>query len=323
MPVERWTIISGTWFITNNRLHEIGTSGALIIANARTTQLCFYVRVEVPEIVLNATYRLVANYLDVDNYHFADVTYNGTQVTLSLYKRYGGVTELLESGTFDMIVQGGESVTLTLCLDPTLFSVCTTLPEQCVFAEPSLIEDGLQAGLGNGSALAIEYDNFLFELTAECDPECPTCAYCCMGTEPTGPLTITFYTLAPKDCPSIEGLQFSLPKVGPSHWHLSLKSDPCFGSAEIDVLCVLYGGTWESYYLTVQWLPDPNPVPCFNTQQDPYIAVLIPSNGDCDPFSITYSTVILFPEWTGTAPPGPYECCACENYEVEMYAVVG
>jgi len=220
--VSGWDERSGDWQITSNELTEAGTSGALIILNAFHSKLSWNVIVSPGSagIISGAKYRLVANYLDDSNYHYAEFEYNSStlSITIKLCTISGGTIKE-DTWTEDVVADDMEApwVTFSLCLDPSIFTA-TLINKTTRFIvvqddAPSLIAGGYKVGLGSGSATAIAYEDFYAEETAYYNGTCTVCARKCCARCPgwewderdgkwfwTGNLCMT---LSSVDCPEL------------------------------------------------------------------------------------------------------------------------
>lgn len=191
--VTGWDERSGDWQITSNELTEAGTSGALIVLDAFHTRLSWNVIVSpgAAGMVSGAKYRLVANYLNDANYHYAEFEYNSStlSITIKLCSISGGVLKQdtwIEDITADDMA--APWVSFSLCLDPSIFSA-TLIHRTTRFIvvhdeAPTLIAGGYKVGLGNGSAVAIAYEDFYAEETAYYNGNCTICGRKCCARCP-------------------------------------------------------------------------------------------------------------------------------------------
>lgn len=217
--VSGWTEVSGAWQILDNKLREDGNSGAKIIADRAGTTLSFWVTATIPAIIQDAIYILISNYKDSSNYFSA--TYQFTQsggvdyLTIKLYK----AGTLLREQTWGFSGMIGEIANIYSCLTAENFSACITFDNfptvikcRCYLA-PELYADGFKVGLGNGSSIAIDYDNFSFFETQYTNPSilCPTCppicgCMCYGGDSLCEDGTQNLYFTIESDCLQLDGL---------------------------------------------------------------------------------------------------------------------
>jgi hypothetical protein len=145
------------------------------------------------------------------------------------------------------------------------------------------------------------------------DQDCCCACGCGSKGEPAGNVTVTFYT---DECVALNGISYELIRIGGQVWRLSTNDDSCFGDSIIELACSLYDpyGSVDSYTLSVKWLPNPNPVPCFTSSEaDPLMCHWGPPSGTCDPFDLVFPESVIYAVWWGQESEGPYDCCECEN----------
>jgi len=152
--------------------------------------------------------------------------------------------------------------------------------------------------------------------TCGCPPECGT----------TAAVVVTFHTSPPWDCSALDGLEFTLPRLGTRQvWRLVLDDDPCFGDATIEFMCSLYDpfNAWASYTLSIKWDGDEDTGQCFTSSQgDPQTLYLTMETGTCDPFCLTTVTGTIYPSLQGLPDEPEWDCCVCANYKVDIYATI-
>jgi hypothetical protein len=157
----QWDTRQGSWSIAQNRLEQSGSAGAIALAHRRSTGLGFVVIADTPDVPDGSKYRLIANYVDDNNYHFAEYEFTSTHLTMRLYKRINGDNGVpLEERTWPADFTGGEQA-FDLILSHKIFLAGQKYsPYQIWRPNPTLLVDGYGAGLGNGEDEPIKYDNF-------------------------------------------------------------------------------------------------------------------------------------------------------------------
>ena len=300
--VTAWTEVSGDWDIDTNQLKQVAAANAIIIADQAPSRPSWYVNVRVLSTIANAIYRVIANYKDSSNFHFADFVFTATGFTISLYKKTAGSNSLLAAGSFDAAVDWTSAdVELKICLWSELFfgridsagNPSLIFKSVWVFA-PTLHADAQQVGLGNGSALDIWYDDFLIEETdhtASTAAECPVCFCGC------GPYQTLCATIHSTDCLAIDGKTFEFEFVPASYtWEpIDLVGEDCL---------FIKPGTLLECDATLHDIER-----CMGLKLTFYApecvvsTALYPSSCDCDPLSVTFGPFTID---NGTPP-----LCAC------------
>lgn len=175
-----WEPRHGNWSVNNQLLHENGTPGALIVARRQPPDLGFLIGAETPQVASGAAYRLIANYVDDDNYQFAEYAFTATELTMRLHRRTNGSDgDPLVSRTWNASMVGNEQ-SFGLYLSPKLFWATQKYPPYQVWVtNPSLFTAGYGSGLGNGAAIALDYDNFLLRQNGDVLSGCTKVACRC------------------------------------------------------------------------------------------------------------------------------------------------
>ena len=247
--VDGWTEVSGDWSILSNQLHETGTVGATIIANAASPDVSFYVAVDVPSVAENAIYRVIVNYVDASNYHFAEFEFLIDTLKIRLYKRSGGTnTQLVSKEWGDVEVVGIEESFL-VCFSSKIFYASQKYAPYCAWiVDPIAHATGKQAGLGNGSSVTIDYDNFSFERSGDTVVGCLVCGCRCNGD----PLPMTVHAQCTfggnfSPCLPVDVTLDAL-TIGSPHFFATVE---WYGSALVD--CLACPGILDSFTVSVSF----------------------------------------------------------------------
>lgn len=188
-----WTEVSGDWEIVGGELQENATSGAIVISTLYHTRTSFYLYAPLGAdgMVSGRKYRLIANYLDASNYHYAEYEYDSgaLSITIRLVSASGG-TYRTEEWTEDVVADDMvyPYVALALCLDPSIFTA-TLLNRTTRFISvaqdpPTLVSGGYKVGMGNGAASQINFDSFLATESSYYNSSCQPCPKKCCARCP-------------------------------------------------------------------------------------------------------------------------------------------
>jgi hypothetical protein len=299
--VAGWDERSGDWSILTNQLHEAGTTGALIVTNADVPRLSFWVAVEIPALIEDAIYKLVANYLDDSNYFSATfqlVTVTGLSqtFTIKLYKSGNLLRE--ETWAFNDVI--GEEASLYICLTDETFTACASIGGiatyfcRCIF-DPVLIAGGFKAGLGNGSDIAIDYDNFLFYETQHTNPlnTCPdclnSCGCSCSGSDSlceNGDQDLHFEIVS--TCEVLNGITgvltyYYTPPTPEFPWWEWVSATGLISRITLSCDPDSVGTRWEMYLLGVE-----------SASANCGVTIVgVPSDGECKPFALKFDGEVV------------------------------
>jgi hypothetical protein len=301
-----WREFQGDWSLADGALQESGTNDALVVAWRSATDLSFWIIATIPEVVENAVYRVIANYVDPNNYHVAEFNFTTTTLSIRLYKRSGGNNgdPTTKSYNVNWVGDPGE---LVVCLSEKVFQAqfdpevsIDQLYAACT-SDVSLHAEGYQAGLGNGSAHAIEYSSFLFQETGYTVEGCLTC-YCKCPCDPL--LKDLKLTLVSQDCPDLDGCTWDLIRQGVASetWILNEDQGTCpsvLGAIAATLTCDADAEEdgCSKYRLWFNLVTSECPV----TQGDHES----PSACTCEPFYLRYAGYVM-----GNAG----DCGLCENW---------
>lgn len=215
-----WTELDGDWAIIDWTLGEAGNEDALVKFNLPAPSENHVVYVDTVDEEPGKIYRVILNYKDENNYHFADFEClpwdpsKGYVRWWKLYKRSAGVNSLLKSeevlgATLDPPYRTGR--TLYVCIggnpdeegnidEQNIYADSTYTVLGSAWASTTTIPDGFYSGLGNGAETIVVYDNFKFYKHRIDDPDCFSCTCTCDGHLWPLELAIRIYS-EPGRCP--------------------------------------------------------------------------------------------------------------------------
>lgn len=280
----QWETVQGSWSILNQRLRESGNAGALAVPYRAAGERSFFVLGHTPELVNGAVYRVIGNYVDSDNYYFAEFAFSTTEVQVRTYRRAVGNDDLLKSDSWNVNWLGWSGQFL-MCLSHKSF-LAEFEPDAshddryavCQGA-PSLHSCGYRAGLGNGGSVPVEYDSFIFQETGYTKEGCPTC-YCKCPCDPVLK-TLKLRFISP-DCPELDGCTFDMNRHGfDDYWELNAGVTNCTyiqGTLTATLVCDTdaEGDGCQEYRLSFFWEES-----CCPTTQFHWAS---PSQCACQPF---------------------------------------
>lgn len=160
---ENWDEVSGSWEYTEPGLRETSGGGALAICEVETAT-------EEQSIIMGAVrdhvdiVGVVCNYLDSENYFYAEIEGTVTQTLVRLYRVEGGTPTLLHDNV--IAPPAGVSEGFSVCLSYTSFTVHVGQGIVYVCLDEiitPLHTGGKKAGLRNGGTSTIDYDEFVLE----------------------------------------------------------------------------------------------------------------------------------------------------------------
>ncbi len=192
-----WDQVLGSWSIDGSfRLTESGTSGATIATTNPVFPRPFHHLVKttlLADLPVGAKPRVIANYLDADNYFFAEfekLSTAPTQGTLRIFRRAGGSDGSALATLTDAVQDvpsGGEGPQLEVCFTSETFAahvshVLDTVTTGFVFVcDPEIFTNGNFAGLGNGHTTVVKFVDFVIQELEPSPGSCPTCTCTCEG----------------------------------------------------------------------------------------------------------------------------------------------
>lgn len=206
-----WDERSGDWEIFGNELKENGNAGALVVCTTESPGSPFDAFVSIDlrdDIADGAKPRIIVNYLDDDNYFFAELTISmPDSSTLRLWRRAGGTNTAL---TAPVTLVGLTLNSLSACfIDESFAAHVTAAPQEWLWVcHPATHANGRKAGIGNGGNVAFTCDTFLFLRHLIRSPSgfvCPSCQCTCdldTGKKHCLPWTLTL-TISTNDTCSV------------------------------------------------------------------------------------------------------------------------
>ena len=190
-----WTEDAGSWAIVSNTLQTSSTN-AIVRSNTAHPDGTGQQRltVDVKSSATDDLVRVIIGYVDLDNYHFAELKI-GASGYLKLWKRSGGVnTELQTKATAAFTT--GSFVNVSVCLTRGLNSISVTAGSEVIAKGTTVPGSADEFALATGGTVTgtVTFDNFVSERTGPSET-CPNCV-----------------AVAPNDCPSnlCDGDIFSL-----------------------------------------------------------------------------------------------------------------
>lgn len=184
-----WIILDGNWLAGIGVLGEEGHPGAIILTSAQSPSEAMVVEVWTLNEQVTATYKIIVNYLDADNYHFAlfekDMSPGGVS-KISLWARREGVNTLLTSETIIGIGEHPPNYdrVFTACFGANqFFAAVGTAVISSVWTETTAIPNGRRAGLSHDNTFPTYYYGFIMTKHVVDDPKCGSCVCACEGTQ--------------------------------------------------------------------------------------------------------------------------------------------
>lgn len=161
--------VAGTWDIESNRLKATAASGVVVTAALSATQL---VSVTVRGSANGQQARILLDYVDTNNYYFAQVQF-GPSPHLRIYRRSGGSDTQLATTTVTAAIN--TDYTFTFCNGSNTTRLCASFNGVSLDAagfSPTTLPVGL--GTGTLSSGNVQFDNLTITRTnGVCDPcEC-------------------------------------------------------------------------------------------------------------------------------------------------------
>ena len=185
-----WAEVLGDSDIFSNTLRI--PAGGLVVTTYEHSDTRMVVYAKFPTTPVGSKPRIIVNYLDEDNYLFAELDIQSPNTFLSVNSRIGGVeTDLapFPGGYSIGAYAGGE---ITVCFSGT--SIAATVAENAGQWACAPDTGGKKAGLGNGGSGSIQADDFSWKehfYTLQ-RADCPKCLCLCEGYCISKTLTATF-----------------------------------------------------------------------------------------------------------------------------------
>lgn len=247
--ISSYTQVAGTWTVdTGDSRIETSSNNALLIINTAATFERGVVGAQING-GANTICRVVGNYVDDENYLYAEFEFNGAggASIMRLGMVVAGVeTELAETATSGIT---SNPPRLTLCWDGTWAkAICinnASLTSPCFLREAyTPFSTGLQAGLATVTASASTYfDTLTFSRHLVDGGSCPQCDICtpCSDAHPTevhvelSGVTITGNPLNCADCDDWNDVLWVLAKTSASCTYLLNAGGPCASSITFNI----------------------------------------------------------------------------------------
>jgi hypothetical protein len=292
-----WDARQGSWSIVTNRIRESGTAGALVIARRYAANMSFRISVDSPpNVPANAVYRVIANYLNDDNYHFGEFEFTQQELIIRLCRRTAGSNSQLLERRWDVNLVGSPQA-FNVCFTDKVFSAHQSYPPyEAWVVDPSPITGGYGCGLGNGkNNIPIEYDNFYLEEHYDTNPSCNMCVCRCCDVPLPMSLTATCsFVGALGQCKettvSLEARVPSLDWEGGRTWYgeATVDTSECNEALDPFTMKVVFycggcsNGKPHQWYAKV-WTPS------YLGEGEGY---QVPDSGCCDPFSVNFKFLL-------------------------------
>lgn len=180
-----WSAVAGSWAISVGALQTTSSDGILLHVAESPVASEISLSVRAAGTASNDEVRLLLDYLDTDNYKFAQLII-GTSKTLKIFKRVAGVnTELASVAS---TTSTSSFVTLKFCqLDGKLFASTPSANVSATEASNSNLKVAIATGTLTGTA---SFDDFSASRTDGACPGCWPCSGCTAGFGP-GQLQVT------------------------------------------------------------------------------------------------------------------------------------
>ncbi len=323
---SNWDEVSGSWEYTGPGLREnSGVAGGLAICEIETAT-------EEQSIIMGAVrdhvdiVGVVCNYLNSENYFYAEIEGTVTQTLVRLFRVAGGVATPLHANT--IAPPAGVNEGFSVCLSHTSFTVSVGqgLVYVCLdeIASP-LHTGGKKAGLRNGGTSTIDYDEFvlenysgldgIFDDSKCCDKQCE----CVSGAERfciPNELTLTFVTTG--GCSGqLSGVTIDLVwQPIAERWQSTGNNPSCAnldGGADMTwgLFCNqsnCFGPPVTATFRLISWqgsdICDTVVDGCLDADDEQ-------SSFTCDPLSIIFPTH----PFSAVLPPDPEDCGCCDQLQ--------
>lgn len=307
VPGNYWTEVIGDSAIDSNQVKIPGPGLIATTAVNRGVDGRVYVTVPANSFVPQRQHRLIINYLDEDNYIFAEIeTGVGTveNADIRLFNRVEGANNLLDSGVGLEYPLLQDAAFLLLCRTETgVYFQCPGFfgGNHLLFSCVPVDNLGRKGGLGNGGSNDIWFDTFGLKEGYQTDPLCPKCF--CECVDETGdhcvPHELTLEIEATDLCVCQHGLTVPLTldeELFPEFVWKGSATLPYFdcnsgqsGLHEFKLECS------ENWQLTTTAT-----FSCQNVQTPVVVS--------CDPFYLEYDWELCYGYW-GPPPPGGHDEC--------------
>lgn len=295
----QWSQRSGSWSISSDRLVESGNDDAVIIAQRAVSDMSFRVVASIPNVPSGAIYRAIVNYVDDDNYHFAEIDFTSGALTIRLCKRSGGSNSTLKERSWDGSMVGSPQ-SVGVCFTEKIFSAGQEYePYMLWITDPTPHDGGYRAGLGNGANVEIEFDDFWLSEHLDTNADC---AYCvCRCDNVPLPMTLTAHVTFKNSLEDCEPVEVTLEAIrSTANPEPDWEQGQWYGTATVD--CSNCTDPIDPFELQITFRCDPN---CDEDPGGPYWLRVQDNDalaGDsalccnvaaltCDPLSIKFDVV--------------------------------
>jgi hypothetical protein len=246
-----WSEVSGDWeYDGTGLLVENGTASSAVLTTKKSKTTEQFSQGIVPTgFSVGDKFRVIANALDDDNYLFAEVEVEADGYDIRLCSRIGGAESIISEDEFEDVLDDEQTLGIEICLSKNIF-VCTVdnmgvtpaLGMKVYHCDPPIIAGGKHAGLGNGAATDIYWDEFAFgdlvgdgtggEVSGQCRQnqccEMP-CTCCENGKEVCIPRTLLLTFSGSGGCAVLDGVSVYLYyNPGSGDWRSDLHAAGCF-----------------------------------------------------------------------------------------------
>lgn len=285
-----WDERRGNWQIVENEeeqttvLREAGTPDALLLCTVPNDDVSAVVIIKYI-CTASGKYRIIVNYVDDDNYYFAEHDPGANR--LSLNKRAGGTNEEI-AAIVSGCAQPDPAIKVCLSYRGTFSAdIDGAFVWECV--EP--FADGDQVGLGNGSADPIDFTDFSFSNHVLNDSDCEYCLCTCGGHCIAKTLKLTIYNIS--GCQVLDGSELTLYLVSDTQGATEWAPDPepwVCGACEFNfrLQCSFDKHQLDNGCHLWALFNDPD-LPCSTSSPTPWFG---PFACDCHPFTLSFQAFI-------------------------------
>lgn len=254
-----WNEASGDWrYDGAGSLVESGTaeSAVLTTKNSETTEQ--FSQGILTTFAVGDKLRVVANAKDDDNYLFAEVEVQADGYVVRLCSRIAGEEGILIEDEFADTLDNQQVLGIEVCLSTRVFSCTITngdrtpaLGMKVYTCNPPVILNGRHAGLGNGAATEIYWDEFAFgdlvgdgtggEVSGQCRTNqcCEMPCTCCVdGKEVCIPRKLLLTFTGGGGCEVLDAVSIELNyNPGSGDWQTDLNAAGCFSNMRWVLSC--------------------------------------------------------------------------------------
>jgi len=228
----QWNQRSGSWSISSDRLREAGNEDALIILQRAVSDLSFLAWASTPNVPTGSIYRVIVNYVDDDNYHFAEFEFTSSQLTIRLCKRAGGSNSTLKERSWDVNMVGSPQ-SFGVCFTEKIFSAGQAYePYMLWITDPTPHDGGYRAGLGNGANVQIEFDEFWLSEHLDTNVDCTYCV-CRCDAVPL-PMTLTAHVTFKNSLAACDPVDVTLEAIRSGSPEPGWEQGQWYGTATVD-----------------------------------------------------------------------------------------